>query len=1344
MKRHKLILLLLVIPILSSAKIYFPQFTNYSIDRGLSQCYVPCIENDKYGFMWFGTYDGLNRFDGINFKVFRHDPNDVNSLCCNFISALRYDSSNNLWVGTREGLCLMNMASSNFSPVFVYDKHKKDKVKVDKYISTVVEDKTKNIFTGTYEYGLLRYDQQQKLMIKIPLKTTDGKLIDGYSVLAATTDDRNRLFVSVTKYGLCKYNGKNELIQLNSQVNKFNAMSYNNGRLFIGGEKGLWVYDEVHNKYERPLNIPEVSGTIHHLFTDNKGVLWIATETYGIVLYNPRNQEVDFIKSGSGSESLSSLSIYCVFQDRQKEFWIGTMRGGVDHWNSNRPQFHSIQNKLGNSPSLNVVNTLVEINAQTIWVGTDGAGIQCFDKQKNLFVASPELNKINALCGKAVVRLIKDRKDNIWICTYGNGVTKYNLKTKKVNRYTTGNSDIKSDFVWSAFEDKDGTIWIGSMNDPYLMHYDDIDNIFVEDLRLVNGDGIGTISERSDGNLMLGTFNGLVVYNKLSRKTQSFLRGITIVSVCEDANKNIWIATDGDGIYIHSFQKNKLIRFDPEMSFLHNKHIMSISYDDRNNIWITSNDGLYCYNTKSKSKASFSKPDGLQSNQFTGGAVLKTKDGLLFWGGINGLTYLNTKYFKVRQQNYKTILLDVKIMNRSLGEKAGKYIFPNNMSEVEKIVLPYDEAYLGFDFIAIAYPNSEKIKYAYFLEGVDKEWNNVGNNRTAFYSNLKEGEYIFRVRNTNNMGNWNTDEMKIRVIVLPPFYRTWWAYLFYTLIILGIARLLLRFQSKQNQMKQNLLLANIKEQQNKELMQMKEQFFINVSHELRTPLTLILPPIKDAISQSPFVPLQKVEMFSIYNNASRLLSLINQLLLFRKNEVTNTKLYLSEDNIVAFAKSIFEHFSLMAERRNIQFEFLSNTDELLYIFDKNKMEIILYNLLSNAFKFTGNGGSVTLQIDKVSDEKFAIVISDNGAGMSKEEVNQIFNRFYSSDRSTGIGIGLALVKNYVSSHHGGIVVRSEQGKGTTFEITLPFNSEYKDEEFEKIESHGYTPSKELEELMVTEDENDEIEDINVIDENFGEDESSILIVEDNDEIRKYIRQILIKNNWLNILEASNGQDGLLLAQKHLPDVVISDIHMELMDGKELCKQIKDNEITNHIYVILITADISESTEMKGLSCGADEYLTKPFSPVKLINKISTIFNYKEHLRQYFKNRTTNTVVEESVDDANKIFIDKCIGAVKERYADENFTVLDFAQMMNMSHSVLYKKIKVYTGKSINEFIRTVRLSIAAELILKGDLTLTDIAAEIGIYDIKYFRTCFKKEFGVNPSDYRKMKNETNK
>jgi DNA-binding response OmpR family regulator len=407
------------------------------------------------------------------------------------------------------------------------------------------------------------------------------------------------------------------------------------------------------------------------------------------------------------------------------------------------------------------------------------------------------------------------------------------------------------------------------------------------------------------------------------------------------------------------------------------------------------------------------------------------------------------------------------------------------------------------------------------------------------------------------------------------------------------------------------------------------------------------------------------------------------------------------------------------------------------------MEIILYNLLSNAFKFTGNGGSVTLQINKVSDEKFVIVISDNGAGMNKEEVDRIFNRFYSSDRSTGIGIGLALVKNYVSSHHGSIIVGSEQGKGTTFEITLPFNSEYKDEEFERIEPHVYTPSKELEELMVTEDEIDEIEDIKEIDNNFSEDESSILIVEDNGEIRKYIRQILIKNNWLNILEATNGQDGLLLAQKHLPDVVISDIHMELMDGKELCQQIKENEVTNHIYVILITADISESTEMKGLSCGADEYLTKPFSPVKLINKISTIFNYKEHLRQYFKNRTTNNIVEKSVVDPNKIFIDKCIEAVKERYADENFTVLEFAQMMNMSHSVLYKKIKVYTDKSINEFIRTVRLSVAAELILKGDMTLTDIVAEICIYDMKYFRTCFKKEFGVNPSDYRKIKNGTN-
>ena len=1344
MKRTKLIFICVFALSNLSAKIYNPLFENYSLDNGLSQCYVPCITKDSYGFMWFGTYDGLNRFDGLNFKVFKHNSKDPNSLSCNAITSIFFENKNTLWVGTRQGLNRMDICTNQFYPTFIRTSDTPKVAPIDKNISVIVESKTHQLYIGTDQLGLLKYDRSKERFLLLPLVTSEGKKIKNYSVYTATFDDKNRLFLYIGGYGLCTLTNKNEIIVLNPYSQRVNSMCYYNGGLYIGGDKGLCFYDVRKNTIEKLLWIPEIQGTIHHLLADRNGILWIGTETNGIVLYNPKTQEVDAINSGYGNEYLSSSSIYYIFQDKQNEFWIGTMRGGIDHWNPNRPQFNSKQNKLNNATSLNVVNTFVEIDRNTIWAGTDGSGIQQFDRQKSEFVENPVVRKINQICGKAVIRMIKDKEGNVWIGSYGYGLTKYNLKTRRLDHYDKTNSSLQSDYLWSIFEDKRGTIWLGCLNDACLMHYDKIKKDFIADVKL-SGDGVGSISESeaTEGNLLIGTFSGALIFNPVKHKFYKILDGKRIICMHQDKDANLWLGTEADGLKIYHLKTKVMESFDPQMSFLKDEHIMTIMEDDRCNMWISTNNGLYCYNYRSKSKAIFSKADGLQSNQFTDGAALKTKDHVFFWGGINGITILNPALYNPKKPDFNLVLLDVKIMNKSLGRNSGKYLFPNNMAEVKNIVVPYNEAYIGFDFIAISYPNSEKVEYAYFLEGVDKDWNYVGNNRSAYYSKLKEGEYIFRVKNTDNMGNWSDKQLVIKVKVLPPLYRTWWAYILYLTLIVLILWGILKFQNKQNQLKQNLVMSKLKEQQNLELIQMKEKFFTNISHELRTPLTLIIPPLKDALSQIPFIPLKKAELTSIFSNASRLLSLINQLLLFRKNEMANSKLYISEADIVEFSKEVFDHFSLMANRRKIKYIFDSEVEKLPYLFDKNKMEIILYNLLSNAFKFTKSEGCIKFHIGNPKQGILTIQMSDTGDGMTKTEVEKIFNQFYSSDRKSGIGIGLSLVNDYVSLHHGSITVDSEYQQGTSFILNFPINAGYEANEFERIDSHEYSASEEIEELMELDVDIQEKENTPVIHvDQISSDAPSILIVEDNMEIRKYIRDILYKNNWQNIIEADNGRQGLMLAKEFYPDVIISDIYMDQMDGKELCRQIKSDVETSHIYVILITADASEATEEKGLACGADEFVTKPFSSVKLMNKIKTLFNYRDHLRKYFQDKLTfNKQQKEVTSDASAIFIDQCISLVKSRYSDESFTVLEFAQAMNMSHSALYKKIKICTGKSINEFIRTIKLSIAAELILKDELSLGDIIAEVGIYDMKYFRECFKKEFGVAPRDYKKMTNK---
>jgi len=888
MQRLKFIILFAFISLLVKANGYLPEFRNYSIDNGLSQCYVPCIEQDKYGFMWFGTYDGLNRFDGVNFKVFRRDSKNPNSLYSNFISAL-YSDNKTLWIGTRQGLNCLDLGTSHISKTKFYNIRIKKEVYIDKNVSTILEDRKQQLYVGTDQIGLLKYDRQKKIFLSLTLETLEKKEVKNYSVDAAAIDNKNRLFVAVEGYGLCVLSHEGKLIVLNSTVQGINSICYNRG-LYVGGIGGLYLYNEKRNLFEHPLQQPEIKGIIHHLFSDAKGVLWIGTETNGIVLYNPQTKEVDFINSGYGNEFLSSSSIYCIYQDHQKGFWIGTMRGGVDYWNPYNTQFHSIQNQLGNVTSLNVINTFVEIDKNIIWIGTDGSGIQQFDRHKNRFTESVELEKLNQVSGKAIIRLIKDRDDNVWICSYGWGITKYNLGTKRIDHYDISNSNLKSNFLWSVFQDKQGTIWIGSLNNAYLMHYDKLTHKFIENINFPNN-GVITINETCDRKLMVGTYKGAYIYDPNARRLQK-LNDKCIASMYQDKNANIWLGTEEDGLKILNIRTGVITDFDSSQNFIKNEHIKSILEDDGYNIWITTNNGLYCYNYKTGQKASYYKSDGLQSNQFTNGSVLRLSDGVIFWGGINGITILNPAKYNAQKYEFNLVLLDVKIMNKSLGDNSGKYLFPNNISEVKKIEVAYNEAYIGFDFIAISYPNSAKTEYAYFLEGVDKDWNYVGNNRSAYYSKLKEGEYTFRVKNTDNMGKWSDKQLVVKVKILPPFYRTWWAYLIYIILTMLIIRSVLKFQNKQNLLKQNILMSKLKEQQNLELIQMKEQFFTNISHELRTPLTLIIPPLKDALSQVPFIPLKKTELSSIFSNASRLLSLINQLLLFRKNEVANSKLYI--------------------------------------------------------------------------------------------------------------------------------------------------------------------------------------------------------------------------------------------------------------------------------------------------------------------------------------------------------------------------------------------------------------------------------------------------------------------
>ncbi|MDP4277840.1 MAG: response regulator, partial [Bacteroidota bacterium] len=867
-----------------------------------------------------------------------------------------------------------------------------------------------------------------------------------------------------------------------------------------------------------------------------------------------------------------------------------------------------------------------------------------------------------------------------------------------------------------------------------LFRYNPVNDSF--DFRNIRLDNILVVTETKNDQLIIGNYSGVTVYDLKHRKLLIFHTNTPVRSICEDKQRAIWIGTEGNGLMNLNLKTHKLTPASHKLDYLKKSTIMSIIEDEHQNLWISTSNGLFRFHYPTEVLTTFNKKDGLQDEQFNYSSSLKSEKGMMLFGGINGFTFFDPDKITTAQPAYPLHITDLSIHNSSIFTNKNKYGYIINMLSKKEIRVKHKDAYIRFDFIAISYDNPDKIQYAYMLDHMDKNWIIAGNSRSANYSGLPPGHYTFKVSYATQPGQWNKKVLEVKLHVLPPYYLTWWAFLIYLICTSAIAYSIIHFQKRQNKLKQDLLLADLKEEQVRQVQQMREQFFINISHELRTPLTLIIPPIKDSLTSVPFAPIGKAELQTVYNNANRLLLLINKLLLFRKNEICKNQLRLTKTDFVDFAGKIYKNFSQIAVKRNISYVFKAPNGPVPFWFDLDKMEIILYNLLSNAFKFTPEYGKIELEIFVEDNAQLCLSVKDTGCGISQADLDHIFNRFYSSNKSSGIGIGLSLVKNYIELLHGELTIETALEKGSTFSIRFDMNAHYEEQEMVKETVPEYLPSKDMVELV-------KIDTLLYLDQHTKEKEEAlslnkpkILVVEDNPEILAYIKRILLETGQYDVLEASNGKVAWKMAKKTLPDMILSDIYMPEMDGLDLCKAIKEEEETNHIYFILITADLFDATENKALKYGADEYITKPFDKDKLLNKIKTIFNYQQKIRKYFNNKIILGKKETVPTTVNTDFIDKCIKQVKDNYTSEEFSPLILAQKMNMSQSALYKKIKLCTGKSINEFIRTIKLSIASELILQSSLSISEIATEVGINDVKYFRDCFKKQFGVTPSQYK--------
>ncbi|MFW0715116.1 two-component regulator propeller domain-containing protein [Pedobacter sp. N23S346] len=1317
-----------------------PSLSYLGIEQGLSNNGVNCIHQDKYGFMWFGTSDGLNRFDGYTFKIFRNRLNDTTSLVNSDVMSIHEDRIGNILVGTKQGASIYNSATGKFSQIqFRSFIKSKGLQRTSSVIFGFEKDMQANVFIATEGHGLLIYRQNQLRADQISFEMSKENRTN-YSVQSVKVDQQKRVWLFVQGYGLCLYNYKSNTVQLiNGSITTAKCIQPDRqGNIWIGNERGLYQYDiasksiVAHHTAVGFLSYIDV----HNLSIDQKNQLWISTDGGGVTIYDLKTYKLTYLLAGKGRNQLTSGAVMTVLEDKDGRKWIGTLRGGINIVDERKNRFKTVSNNTLDKNGLisNFILSFCEDKSGEVWVGTDGKGVALWNRNNNSFTNySHQPNQQHSLSNNNIASIIKDHKNDIWMATYGGGVNKFDKSTSTFQYYPCYNKVTKNinQNTWIIYEDRLKNLWVGTIQGGLYLFNRSTKKFEIFDLTL--GD-IYSIAEDKNGELWVGTFASLVKIDRKGRKHRVYRLDREVRTIYEDNQGDFWVGTRGGGLLLFDRNTGKYKTF-TENDGLPGNSLLNILEDNSGNLWISTFGGLSRFNPAKRQFRNFYGADGLQSNQFNYNAALKLKSGELLFGGINGFNIFFPNEIKPFVSAPKLLITDLRI-NTVPYEQDANFEDKKTVYELEEITIPYDQAVLSVDFTALEYSTPDKISYAYYLEGWDNGWNNSFKVRTISYSKLREGNYKLRIKSTNAEGLWLNNERLLLVKVLPPWWRSWWAYFLYTLAGCATLYIYTLYQKKQNMLRYQIQLAHVKVAQEIELNEKKLSFFTNISHEFRAPLTLIINPIKEFLNSST-TQVDTKDLIVVYRNARRLLSLVDQLLHFRKSDADDLKVV--EFNLVSFCKEVYICFTQQAKSRNIQFDFNCSQDLISIFADKEKIEIALFNLVANAFKFTPNGGKIKLSITAL-EEDVEIHVTDTGSGISKEIGARLFEKFFQvfergSQSKTGFGIGLYLVKKFIENHSGSVSYTSEPGVGTDFVIRLLKGKAHFNPQF--IYEHGDEAPLFLDELI--DDNQYELEELSdVLDDPSFEvitEKPTMLVVDDNDEIRNYVKH-LFKQEY-TIYEADSGEYGLQLVKKHIPDIVITDVVMKQLSGVELCMEIKADPALNHIPVILLTSSSSAEIKLKGIENGADDYITKPFDKDILIARVSNLLKSRSNLQKFFYNEVTLKSHDYNVSNEYKDFLEKCIAISEKHLGNPNFNIKTLTDEIGMSHSVLYKRVKSISGKSVNEFIRIIRLRKVAELFINTDCKVNEAAFEAGFSDLKYFREQFTKLFGLRPSEYIK-------
>ncbi|WP_242206090.1 hybrid sensor histidine kinase/response regulator transcription factor [Aestuariivivens insulae] len=1333
------------------------KFKQLSSREGLSQRSVIDILQDKKGYLWFGTRDGLNKYDGDKFVVYRHISENENSLSHSWVTSVFEDNYGNLWVGTKDGLNKYNPETDNFTRykqtsigTSISDNEIWDLTQLNDnalYVATnsgidkldIIEDKISHFkiqVEGTFNSG--DHKKTRNFLVSrsgdLWVCTVEG--IDVYNL-------KNN---NVTHYNYPK--GTTKDIHINNAPTLFEDSHHT---IWLGYEMGLAIFDRTSNTFiDYKFNKTKgITSAVRTICEDYSGNLWIGTYT-GIYILNSEKQTITHIVHDENNpKSLSQNSVYKIFLDSRADIWIGTWAGGVNFYDKSFDTF-KLFSAGDNNTMLNykVVSAIVEDPNKNLWIGTEGGGINFYDRKTNKFTYyTHDPDNYDSLSSNNVKAIIQDRSGNLWIGTHDKGLNFLNPNKKplKFEHFESVQLDgiAISDYrILSLLEDHNQNIWIGTLTDG-LFFYDTQTKVFykLDD----NIKSVACIVQTSDPNYILaGGSQGLESVNVNTKKraeipfkknAKSELASKSVNCVFIDDQNNYWIGTEGSGLYFYNPDTGKSIKYGTAQG-LPNEVVYGILSDDNGYLWISNNQGISRLSVKTNQIKNFDEFDGLQGNEFNYGAFLKTSKGELMFGGTNGLNY-----FDPNKINENTFIPKVDIYNLNVNNKPYLKI----TDSISKITLKYNQNDFSIDFIGLSYSQANKNQYAYKLEGFDADWNYIGNNKTATYTNIDAGDYVFKVKASNNDGVWNEKGDSVEISVFPAPWKTWWAYLIYSLIVAVIVYYIRMLTLARIKVKNELKQERIDKERIEEINKLKLQLFTNISHDFRTPLTLIVGPLQRMIEKKKGDNEIQGQLKSMYRNAITLLQLINQLLDFRKSEAGKLELHASKNNIVPFLQNVKLSFEELAKERHINYSFKTNAEDIEVWFDEIELKKVIVNILSNAFKFTPDHGSITLSVSISKDmlnennsDCVKLVIEDNGKGIPEKEIEFIFDRFFQlgepDKKRSGTGVGLSLAKDIVELHHGTIKVESTEGKGVAFIVLLPLGNTHLQPN-EMVNDNDLVHPMCLEPYEPTflksgwvQKESDFHEDI------YKEELPSILLVEDNIEVRKFIKDIFKKD--FNIFEAKNGKKGIEIAQSNPIDLIISDVMMPVMDGIEMCNVLKSDIKTSHIPIILLTAKTSSKAQETGFKTGADIYITKPFDANILELQVNNLFSSRKHMILKYKKDVILTPKELTVTPADEEFLERAFHIVEENISSTGFNAQSFTDEIGMSRTLLYTKLKALTGQSLSEFIRTVRLKKAAQMIAQTEMNISEIAYEVGFSDLKYFRKSFKVLFNASPTEYR--------